>query len=96
MTSVEPRHDEYLPLVMWPASPCWPTRRPMRHASPLETIAGKNVIAEPAAIPAVVFTDPEIAWAGLTESETKKKGMKVDVIRYPLGGIWACRLNGKK
>ncbi len=49
----------------------------------VETIAGKNVIADPAAIPAVVFTDPEIAWTGLTESEAKEKGMAVAVTRFP-------------
>jgi len=36
----------------------------------VDAIAGdRNVVFEPAAIPAVVFTDPEIAWAGLTETE---------------------------
>jgi dihydrolipoamide dehydrogenase len=49
----------------------------------VENIAGKNVIVEPAAIPAVVFTDPEIAWTGLTESEAKAKGRAVAVTRFP-------------
>jgi len=49
----------------------------------VENIAGKNVIADPAAIPAVVFTDPEIAWAGLTEAAAKAKGMTVAVTRFP-------------
>jgi dihydrolipoamide dehydrogenase len=35
------------------------------------------------AIPAVVFTDPEIAWAGLTEDQAKKTGREVEVARYP-------------
>lgn len=48
-----------------------------------ETVAGKNVAFDKAAIPAVVFTDPEIAWAGLTEDEAKKEGRKVDVEVYP-------------
>ncbi len=34
-------------------------------------------------IPAVVFTDPEVAWAGLTESEAKQQGIKVEVARFP-------------
>jgi dihydrolipoamide dehydrogenase len=49
----------------------------------VENIAGKNVIADPAAIPAVVFTDPEIAWTGLTESDAKAKGIAVAVTRFP-------------
>lgn len=49
----------------------------------VETIAGNNVIADPAAIPAVVFTDPELAWAGLTESTAKEKEMAVEVTRFP-------------
>ncbi len=51
----------------------------------VEAIAGHKAQFEPAAIPAVVFTDPEIAWAGLTESEAEKKGVKVDVARFPWG-----------
>ncbi|MCB2146315.1 MAG: dihydrolipoyl dehydrogenase [Deltaproteobacteria bacterium] len=49
----------------------------------VENIAGKDVIADPAAIPAVVFTDPEIAWAGLTEGAAKAKGRAVTVTRFP-------------
>lgn len=46
-------------------------------------IAGKNVAFEPQAIPAVVFTDPEIAWCGLTEKLAKEKGIPVKVSRFP-------------
>ena len=49
----------------------------------VETIAGKNVAADAAAIPAVVFTDPEIAWAGLTETEAKANKIAVSVARFP-------------
>src|SRR5438309_5301566 len=50
----------------------------------VDAIAGdKNVAFEPAAIPAVVFTDPEIAWAGLTETEAEKQGRKVAVAKFP-------------
>ncbi|QDT13583.1 dihydrolipoyl dehydrogenase [Planctomycetes bacterium K23_9] len=48
-----------------------------------EVIAGKNSAFDAVAIPAVVFTDPEIAWAGLTEEEAKQAGRKVDVEVYP-------------
>ena len=52
----------------------------------VDAIAGdRNVAFEPAAIPAVVFTDPEIAWAGLTETDAEKQGIKVAVARFPWG-----------
>jgi dihydrolipoamide dehydrogenase len=54
--------------------------------SAVDAIAGdRNVAFEPAAIPAVVFTDPEIAWAGLTETEAEKQGRKVAVAKFPWG-----------
>ena len=49
----------------------------------VEAIAGHKVAFEPAAIPGVVYTDPEVAWAGLTETEAKEKGIKVKVSRFP-------------
>ena len=49
----------------------------------VEAIAGHKVAFEPMAIPAVVFTDPEIAWAGLTEEEAKKQGIKYEVAKFP-------------
>ena len=48
-----------------------------------EAIAGHKVAFEPQAIPAVVFTDPEIAWCGLTENEAKEQSIDVDVQRFP-------------
>lgn len=48
-----------------------------------EAIAGHNVAFEPVAIPAVVFTDPEVAWAGLTERQAQKEGRTVHVARFP-------------
>ncbi|MHB1034802.1 MAG: dihydrolipoyl dehydrogenase [Pirellulales bacterium] len=38
---------------------------------------------DPRAIPAVVFTDPEIAWAGLTETEAKRQGRAVEIGLFP-------------
>jgi dihydrolipoamide dehydrogenase len=51
----------------------------------VEAIAGHKVAFEPRAIPAVVFTDPEIAWCGLTETEAKRDGIAVEVARFPWG-----------
>ena len=49
----------------------------------VEVIAGHKVAFEPLAIPAVVFTDPEIAWAGITEEQAKKDGIKHEVAKFP-------------
>ena len=51
----------------------------------VEAIEGQKAVFEPAAIPAVVFTDPEIAWAGLTEADAEKQGRKVEVAKFPWG-----------
>jgi dihydrolipoamide dehydrogenase len=52
----------------------------------VDAIAGdRNVAFEPLAIPAVVFTDPEIAWAGLTEADAERQGRKVAVAKFPWG-----------
>ncbi|MBT5871894.1 MAG: dihydrolipoyl dehydrogenase [Candidatus Latescibacteria bacterium] len=48
-----------------------------------ESIGGAKVAFEPAAIPAVVFTDPELAWCGLTETQAKSEGREVKVARFP-------------
>jgi dihydrolipoamide dehydrogenase len=51
----------------------------------VEAIAGHKVAFEPNAIPAVVFTDPEIAWAGMTETQAQKEGRTVKVAKFPWG-----------
>jgi len=51
----------------------------------VEVIAGENVAFEARAIPAVVFTDPELAWCGLTETQAQKDGRKVVVAKFPWG-----------
>lgn len=48
-----------------------------------EAIAGHKVAFEPRAIPAVVFTDPEIAWCGLTEEQAKRENRPIKVARFP-------------
>jgi len=49
----------------------------------VEAIAGKKTVYDPRAIPAVVFTDPEIAWAGPTEAEAREQGLSVKVGKFP-------------
>jgi dihydrolipoamide dehydrogenase len=51
----------------------------------VEAIAGHKVAFEPNAIPAVVFTDPEIAWCGLTETQAQKENREIKVARFPWG-----------
>src|SRR6185503_19005370 len=51
----------------------------------VEVMAGENVAFAPRAIPAVVFTDPELAWAGLTEVQAAKEGRQVTVAKFPWG-----------
>jgi len=48
-----------------------------------EAIAGHKVAFEPNAIPAVVFTDPEIAWCGLTETQAQKENREIKAARFP-------------
>jgi dihydrolipoamide dehydrogenase len=50
-----------------------------------EVIAGENVAFQPRAIPAVVFTDPELAWCGLTETQARKDGRTITVVKFPWG-----------
>jgi dihydrolipoamide dehydrogenase len=49
----------------------------------VEAISGEKVAFEPNAIPAVVFTDPEIAWCGLTETQAQKENRQVKVAKFP-------------
>src|SRR6476620_2746011 len=51
----------------------------------IDSIHGEKVAFEPMAIPAVVFTDPELAWCGLTEAEAAKQGREVTVTRFHWG-----------
>ena len=46
-------------------------------------IAGESVSFDEAAIPAVVFTDPELAWCGLTETQARANGIQVKTSRFP-------------
>jgi dihydrolipoamide dehydrogenase len=49
----------------------------------VEAIHGRPSVFEPRAIPAVVFTDPELAWTGLTETDAKKQNIPVEIAKYP-------------
>jgi len=51
----------------------------------VEAITGESNAAGKYIIPAVVFTDPEVAWCGLTETEAKARGITVEVTKFPWG-----------
>jgi dihydrolipoyl dehydrogenase len=53
----------------------------------IDAMAGHKAEFEPLAIPAVVFTDPEIAWCGLTEAEAAARGVGVAVAKFPWGAL---------
>jgi dihydrolipoamide dehydrogenase len=60
-----------------------------------EVLAGEPAAFEPQAIPAVVFTDPEIAWAGLTVEEAKRAGREIAVAQYPWRASGRAIANGR-
>jgi dihydrolipoamide dehydrogenase len=49
----------------------------------VEVISGEASAFENIIVPAVVFTDPEVSWAGLTEAEARAKGLEVEVVKVP-------------
>jgi dihydrolipoamide dehydrogenase len=53
----------------------------------VEGVLGRNAVFEPQAIPAVVFTDPEVAWCGLTETDAQKQGRKVEIAKFPWAAL---------
>jgi dihydrolipoamide dehydrogenase len=53
----------------------------------VEAIQGHRAVFEPLAIPAVVFTDPEIAWTGLTEAQAQAEGLDIEVAKFPWAAI---------
>ncbi len=48
-----------------------------------EVIAGKNHFFDPKTIPSIAYTEPEVAWVGLTEKEAKAKGINYEVATFP-------------
>jgi dihydrolipoyl dehydrogenase len=60
-----------------------------------EVLAGHAAAFEPQAIPAVVFTDPEIAWAGLTVDEAHRQGRDIAVVQYPWQASGRAIANGR-
>lgn len=61
----------------------------------VEVIAGKEGMFDHRAIPAVVFTDPEIAWAGLTETEARKTNREIKIAKFPWGASGRAQTLGR-
>ena len=49
----------------------------------VEVLTGGSTLNQDIVMPAVVFTDPELAWCGLTEAEAKERGIKYEVSKFP-------------
>ena len=60
-----------------------------------EIICQHNSAFDNRAIPAVVYTDPEIAWAGVTQREADAQGIKVRIGRFPLKALGRARTLGR-
>ncbi|MBO9491040.1 dihydrolipoyl dehydrogenase [Endozoicomonas sp. G2_1] len=64
-----------------------------------EVIAGKKHVFEPRCIPSIAYTDPEMAWVGVTEKEAKEQGLNIEVANFPWAAsgraIASARTEGK-
>jgi len=61
-----------------------------------EAAAGQKSYFDARVIPSVAYTDPEIAWAGLTEDEAKKQGVKFGVAKFPWAASGRAIANGRE
>ncbi|MCP1670706.1 dihydrolipoyl dehydrogenase [Kerstersia gyiorum] len=60
-----------------------------------EVIAGEKAAFEPRVIPSVAYTDPEVAWVGLTEDDAKKQGVKITKGVFPWAASGRAIANGR-
>ncbi|TMG91338.1 MAG: dihydrolipoyl dehydrogenase, partial [Betaproteobacteria bacterium] len=60
-----------------------------------EAAAGQKSYFDARVIPSVAYTDPEIAWAGLTEEEAKNQGVKFGVAKFPWAASGRAIANGR-
>ncbi|MBD3384745.1 dihydrolipoyl dehydrogenase [candidate division KSB1 bacterium] len=61
-----------------------------------EVVSGKNVIYDPAVIPAVIYSQPEIATCGLSETEAKEEGIDIEISKFPWAASGRSLTMGKK
>jgi dihydrolipoamide dehydrogenase len=60
-----------------------------------EVIAGHKVEFQALCIPSVAYTDPEIAWAGMTETDAKTKGIEIEKASFPWAASGRALANGR-
>ena len=60
-----------------------------------EAAAGRKSFFDARVIPSVAYTDPEVAWVGLTEEDAKKQGLKVGVGKFPWAASGRAIANGR-
>ncbi len=64
-----------------------------------EVISGKKHVFDPRCIPSIAYTDPEMAWVGVTEREAKEQGLNIEVANFPWAAsgraIASARTEGK-
>lgn len=60
-----------------------------------EVVSGLKAAVDNRAIPAVVFTDPQIAWTGITETEAEKEKLETKIGRFPLSALGKARAMGR-
>ena len=60
-----------------------------------EAAAGQKSFFDARVIPSVAYTDPEVAWVGLTEDEAKKQGIKIGVGKFPWAASGRAIANGR-
>jgi dihydrolipoamide dehydrogenase len=60
-----------------------------------EAAAGQKSYFDARVIPSVAYTDPEVAWAGLTEDEAKEQGVKFGVAKFPWAASGRAIANGR-
>jgi dihydrolipoamide dehydrogenase len=61
----------------------------------IDILAGEDSRQKEHNVPAVVFTDPEIAWCGLTETEAKNNNRKIQVVKFPWGASGRAQTLGR-
>ena len=71
-----------MPLATSTAARCWRTGLAAKGEIAVEAILGEPSAFENIVIPAVVYTDPEVAWCGLTETEAKQKNIEIKVAKF--------------
>ncbi|MYB16458.1 MAG: dihydrolipoyl dehydrogenase [Chloroflexi bacterium] len=61
----------------------------------IEAMNGEPAQFDHVAIPAVVFTDPEIAWCGLTETQARAEGREIRIVRFPWAALGRATAMGR-